>query len=168
MRPNSSQPFRLALLAILMVALCAPADVGARSEAIGRASLTAVTRMDDPVTADSPAPAAPAAATVTLTPTDDAPTSSNKPTLNAGSASLAFVTQTTAHAFIRFDLSVLPANATIDAAELQLNITQVSAGPRAIELGRADGPWDEATITWANEPAATWSGLTQTASAPAC
>ena len=109
--------------------------------------------------------AAPAATTVELLATGDARTRSSSPTANQGSSFLFFLTEGSDYNFIQFDLSVLPADATIDAAELLLNFTTVSGGSRDIEIGRADGAWDEATITWDSQPNVTWSGLTRTVDA---
>ena len=167
MRPNRSRPLVIAVLAVLIVTFLMPSSAQVSSAATGMARPATGAHEDDPVTADpASAPDAPAATTVTLTAADDAATAANNPALNAGSGPLVFVTQNSHHDFIRFDLSPLPANATIDAAQLQINVVQVTGGPRAIEIGRADAPWDEGTVTWSNKPGATWSGLTQTASAP--
>ncbi|HQY91259.1 DNRLRE domain-containing protein [Caldilinea sp.] len=64
--------------------------------------------------------------------------------------------------FVQFDLSVLPANATIDSAVFRLHVN-ASANPLDIELGRVDGAWDEATLTWNGKPAVTWGGAVQNA-----
>ena len=159
MRQNHYRLLNLVSLFVLIAALLAPSGAGA--------SVTPVDRAQGPASdVTTGASAASATTTATLIPTDDATTASANPALNAGSGPLVLAAPNSHHSFIRFDLSVLPANATIDAAELQLNIVQVNGGPRDIEIGRADADWDEGTITWATRPGATWSGFSETASAP--
>ena len=80
-----------------------------------------------PATFGSAAPAAkPLAAptattTVELLASGDARTRSGSSTSNQGSSSLFFLTENSDYNFIQFDLSALPADATIDAADPQTN-----------------------------------------------
>jgi plastocyanin len=64
-------------------------------------------------------------------------------------------------AYVQFDLTALPANATITNAELRLYFTGVYTGTANVEIGRNDGAWDEATVTWNTQPATTWGGPVQ-------
>ena len=66
--------------------------------------------------------------------------------------------------FVRFDLSALPAGATINAAQFRLYVN-ASANPLDIEMGRVDGAWSESTATWNTKPAVTWAGAIQNAPA---
>ncbi len=58
--------------------------------------------------------------------------------------------------------AVIPANAIIESAELQFDVLLVTGTSNDVEVGVADGPWDEATLTWANQPGVTWVGPVQT------
>ncbi|MBW7886336.1 MAG: DNRLRE domain-containing protein, partial [Caldilineaceae bacterium] len=62
---------------------------------------------------------------------------------------------------VQFDLSVLPVDATISGAELRLNFTGVYTLTAQVEVGRIDGSWDEATITWNTRPPVTFGGPIQ-------
>lgn len=64
-------------------------------------------------------------------------------------------------AYVQFDLMELPANATISNAELHLRFTGVYTGTGNVEVGRSDGVWDEATLTWNNQPANIFNGNIQ-------
>ncbi len=65
-------------------------------------------------------------------------------------------------AYVQFDLLSLPANATIDSAELRLNFTGTYTPTANVEVGRNDSAWDEATITWNTRPDSTFNGNSQT------
>ena len=68
--------------------------------------------------------------------------------------------------FVQFDLAELPANATIDSAELHLNVSVFNGAPFDVGLARVNSDWDESTITWNNQPTVTVSGgLTTTVGA---
>jgi hypothetical protein len=65
--------------------------------------------------------------------------------------------------FIKFDLSQLPANATITDAQLSFyhNATSSSAGQagtNSCELKKVTSTWDESTINWNNQPSTTSIG----------
>ena len=66
--------------------------------------------------------------------------------------------------FVRFDLSALPAGATINSAQFRLYVN-ASANALDIEMGRVDGAWSEATTSWNTKPAVTWAGAIQNAPA---
>ncbi|MDQ3249500.1 MAG: DNRLRE domain-containing protein, partial [Chloroflexota bacterium] len=62
---------------------------------------------------------------------------------------------------LQFDLSVLPVNATIDAAELRLYFTGFYSGTNTVEVGRVDGDWNDVDLTWNTQPPLTWGGPQQ-------
>ena len=108
--------------------------------------------------------AAPAAVTVELATTGDARIQAGSPDVNFSSGFLYLATLNGHLAFTQFDLLALPADATIDHAELQLTFTSILTGPNDVEIGRALGAWDETTLTWNNQPGITWGGPVQTVS----
>jgi plastocyanin len=92
----------------------------------------------------------------------DARTQSGSPDTNFGSGLLWVGHPNVHNVFVQFDLSVLPANATINAAELRLEYTGVYTTPNSVEVGRVEGSWDEATLTYGlPQPAITWGGPIQ-------
>ena len=107
----------MALLAGIMAAIMLPASLGIAAPAL------------EPT----------AATIVSLEATDDARTQSGSPTTNFGSGFL-WVGQPNIHfSFVQFDLSLLPADATIVAAGLRLNFPGVYTGTNTVEVGRVDG-----------------------------
>ncbi|MCL4858250.1 MAG: DNRLRE domain-containing protein [Caldilineaceae bacterium] len=121
-----------------------------------------------PVTPLYAAPATQAVSTtVELTTVADARTQSGSPATNFGSGLLWVGHPNVHYAFVQFDLSVLPANATIDAAELRLDYTGVYTTPNTVEIGRVEAAWNEATLTYAlPQPDITWGGPVQTVDTP--
>ena len=108
------------------------------------------------------------AVTVELPAVEDAGVIESIPTFNGGGAPY-FVLHSRFggdfdYNYVLFDLSVLPANATIDAAVFRLHLN-AAANPMNLELGRAEGAWSEASITWNTQPSTTWAGFMQTATA---
>lgn len=98
------------------------------------------------------AQAAPAAFTTTLLAQADAMVHSGTATTNYGAASLGVTTDN--QSFVYFDLSSLPANATINSAILMLQPADiVGTGPHTIGVARVQAAWDEATVTWNTKPA---------------
>lgn len=96
----------------------------------------------------------------------DARTQAGSPDANFGSGFL-FVSTANGHiSFVRFDLLVLPANAVVEAARLELDAPTQNDGPNNVELGRVDGVWEEDTLTWATQPAITWGGPVANISGP--
>jgi len=92
---------------------------------------------------------------ILLTPIADAYIRSDTPTLNYGSAPTLFVgTQfvtLTARSLYHFDLSAIPAGATIVSATFQSFATVFSPPPTTtvdIELVRVDATWSEMTVNW--------------------
>lgn len=64
--------------------------------------------------------------------------------------------------FIQFDLSTIPADATIVGAQLKLDVFAFGGPPRDLEVGRADDDWEEGVTSWSTMPPVTWGGPTQT------
>jgi hypothetical protein len=64
-------------------------------------------------------------------------------------------------AYVQFDLLELPANATISSADLRLSFQGTYTGAANVEVGRNDGAWDEATVTWNTRPASTFNSNLQ-------
>ncbi len=92
----------------------------------------------------------------------DARTQSGSPNTNFGGTLHYFMTPNGHYSFVQFDLAVIPANTIIESAELQFDVLLVNGTSNDVEVGVADGAWDEATLTWANQPGVTWGGPVQT------
>jgi plastocyanin len=88
----------------------------------------------------------------------DARTQGGSPDANFDDGFLYVATLNGHISFVRFDLSVLPLGATIEAARLELNAPTQNDGPNNVELGRIDADWSDDTLTWNNQPAITWGG----------
>ncbi|MEZ4673029.1 MAG: DNRLRE domain-containing protein [Caldilineaceae bacterium] len=99
---------------------------------------------------------------VELHPTDDARTQSGSPDTNFGNGYLWVGHPEVHYTLIKFDLTVLPADAQITRAELQLYFTGIYTGTNEVEVGRVDGTWDEATLVGSTPVNYTWSGQFQT------
>jgi hypothetical protein len=114
----------------------------------------------------APAQAAPNEAAVVsviaLDPTDDARTQAGSPNTNFDDGFL-WMGQPNIHfALLKFDLSVLPPDATIEAAGLRLTFTGVYTGANQIEAGRVHGAWEENTLTSSTPVTYTWGGQFKT------
>lgn len=59
----------------------------------------------------------------------------------------------TFHDYIQFDLSSIPSGATIDSASLSIYFESVNGVVVTVSKRRVTESWDEATITWNNQPA---------------
>jgi hypothetical protein len=94
----------------------------------------------------------------------DARTQSGSPDQNFPNGIL--WTNTVGHqSFVQFDLTALPPNARIDSAVLKLYFNgNYALGPNDVQVGEVQGPWEEGTLTWNNQPAIDWNGTTQTVS----
>ncbi len=104
-------------------------------------------------------PAAPAAThTITLYADADAYVDQNTPSTNYATADLQVgVNKRT---FVKFNLTGLPANATIQSAALRLRTLPTQATyTTTVSLGRVDANWTETTITWSNKPGVTASNV---------
>ena len=98
-----------------------------------------------------------------LTPVADAYVSSADPTTNYGSAPVLYVGRTGStqigRALFRFDLSSLPAGATVLSATFQANLVSNPVPPptMTVELKRIVTSWGELSVTWNNQPTYTGS-----------
>ena len=85
----------------------------------------------------------------------DAYTRENYPNSNSGTGSSMRsgheLDQGTMRSYLRFDLSSIPSEATIDSASLVAYALSSSGSP-TIEVWRAGESWVEGTITWNNKP----------------
>jgi len=68
--------------------------------------------------------------------------------------------------YVLFDMSVLPANATVNSAELHLNVSIANGTPLTVEMARVDSAWDETSVSWNTQPTFTLGGPTGIISAP--
>ncbi|MEZ4870505.1 MAG: DNRLRE domain-containing protein [Caldilineaceae bacterium] len=133
------------------------------------ALLSATGAQAAPLPAPAAAPPAEAAATttVTLVAVEDQGMIESVPTFVAGGAPYFVLngrpdTHSEDWNFIQFDLSALPADATIVGAQLKLDVIAFGGPPRDLEVGRVDGDWEEGVTSWSTMPAVTWGGVTQT------
>ena len=62
--------------------------------------------------------------------------------------------------FIRFDVTIVPATATVNTARVSLFLSEAPIASRTIELQRSDAAWVESTITWNSQPGATGTIVT--------
>jgi plastocyanin len=97
----------------------------------------------------------------TLLSVADARIQGGSPDVNFGGGYIWIGTANGHLAYVQFDLQELPANATITAAELRLAFQGQYDGAANAELGRNTGPWEEATLTWNNQPTNVFSGITR-------
>lgn len=141
-----------ALLALLSVVLPAASVQQARAAQHRRAT---------------PALAAAPSATITLEPVADAAIDSGNPSTNFGQAdqiqvaNIATLALITRVSLLRFDLSVLPAGAIINRAELRLRQTSANGINWTLNLNRLTTAWTEDTVTWNTRPFSTsfYTGL---------
>lgn len=96
---------------------------------------------------------------VTLYAVTDATTTQSAPNQNFGSDPTLGVARTgvvgvvSIYAYLRFDLSSLPAASTIHSAQLQLYLVQwTDKGPYTVNAHAVTQSWDEGTIRWNNQP----------------
>mgnify|MGYP005848548409 FL=1 len=98
------------------------------------------------------------AVTITLNPVADAYVYSAAPAANYGAAAILYVgsqsTSATGRALFRFDLSTIPAGATVLNADFRAYLVQTSTSPAIldVELKRIDAPWQEMTVAWNTQP----------------
>jgi hypothetical protein len=100
----------------------------------------------------------PNATLVTLYASEDASVAQGSPTTSFGSADTLnvghdeFVQETLA--LLKFDISTIPAGATINSAKLRLNRTTSASFPTMdVGVQRVQGSWSEVTVTWNTQPA---------------
>lgn len=97
-----------------------------------------------------------------LTPTDDAKVQGGAKDANYPSSQLWINTEAGHYSYVKFDLSELPPDATIQSARFVLRYSGNYPGERTVELGRIEAAWDENTVTFGDEIAITWGGPTAT------
>ncbi len=150
-------------LRLIFVGLIALISIGAISlSARGQAAVASAAA---PGSIEPLAPAANVTRVITLTPTDDARAQGGSPPTQTFPSGFLYLSTLNGHrVYLLFDLLDLPANATIDAAELRLEFTSILTGPNGVNVGRAESAWDEDTLTWPTAPTVTWGNLTQTVS----
>ena len=112
------------------------------------------------LTATAAASAGAGVNTYTLSPAADAQVISATPSSNQGTATNIFVGSAASGSFqnerawLRFDLSSLPANATIVSAKLNMYCWKTAGASLPTELhSSTTDTWGETTITWNNQPA---------------
>ncbi len=105
------------------------------------------------------ASASSSAGTYFLSPVADAQVASGNPTTNYGSGTNLYVQSAATgygneRGWLRFDLSAIPAGATITSANLQLWNWKVAGAPMPAEVrGGTDDTWTETGTTWNTQPA---------------
>ena len=104
-------------------------------------------------------PAMAAAVTVTLSPNADSWVSKDNPTdTNGGSSSLEVRASSGTNlrrALVRFDLSTIPACATIDSATLRIRVSSAPGSSRTHNVHRMTSSWTEASVSWNNRTSGT-------------
>ena len=91
-------------------------------------------------------------ASAQVPPQADTFVNSNAQTTNYGSGTLMNL-QSTEYCFIGFNLTGVPANATVQKAMLRLFLSAPSSpGPGAFDVYEIDSLWGEKTLTWSNMP----------------
>lgn len=93
-----------------------------------------------------------------LTPVADATVASGNPTTNNNSTTLFLASGTTSfaneRAWLRYDLTSIPAGSTITSAQLQLYCWSAAASPMTVAVsGSTTDTWTETGITWNTQPA---------------
>lgn len=114
-------------------------------------------RADTPVCL-LPTPIPPTPTPLYLSPVADAHTDLSASSTNYGTHLSLYSTRLSSparirYAYLRFDVSTVPAEAQITRAEVQLYLSQwTGTGPFAVEARQVDHPWTERDITWDNQP----------------
>ena len=118
-----------------------------------------VTPTATPTRTPSPTPTATSTSvTVNLTPVADTYIYFAAPATNYGAAATLYVgsqsTSATGRALFRFDLSTIPAGATVLSASFKAYLVQASSSPATldVELKRVDAPWQEMVVIWNTQP----------------
>ncbi len=91
--------------------------------------------------------------TATVHPTEDTYVNSTRPNTNYGKATTlqADMQPSIKRALIRFSVTGIPSNATVESATLRLFVVDKSNQSGSIQ--RVNDSWSEATTTWSNAPA---------------
>jgi acid phosphatase type 7 len=99
------------------------------------------------------APSSAQAATAVFSPTDDAYVSSAKQNTNYGASSkLSVDGSPTLRSYLKFQITGLPSDASIDSASLRLYATKGRGASFQVHDGVMDLSWSEDTITYATAP----------------
>lgn len=151
--PRTQRFALLLILALLLTSILSPQA----AQAAPVAGLA-----ESPVAELAEAPTAQSAMTITLDAIDDARTQAGSPDANFGSGFLWVGQPNTHFSFVQFDLSMIPADAVVTGAGLELSFTGAYTGTNDVEVGAAGGAWDELTLTYATQPNITWGGPVQT------
>src|SRR3989304_2512638 len=98
---------------------------------------------------------------VTLYPTADAELVQGAPTTNYGTATVVYICPTTGNLIrnlLKFNISSIPVDATINSATLRVNcdgVYQLVGGVTDVQARKiADDTWTELGVTWNNQPTA--------------
>ncbi len=111
-----------------------------------------------------PSPVTAAATLVTVTAEADAFVVKSSPNSNKGGASTLRIKNAGKVSYLRFNVPVLPAGDTVNAATLHLAATTGSQCTSGTEVVRAaNDDWAESAITWANQPGTTGPVLARAA-----
>ena len=86
-----------------------------------------------------------------ITPTGDAYTNSATPTTNYGAKTLLDVDAASQISYIQFDLSSIPAGASVSQATLKLYANSVTTA-EGFNVDYVNGSWSEGTIDYSNAP----------------
>ena len=87
----------------------------------------------------------------------DADVNEAKPNKNYGSGKLMVVNSDAGgnrRVYLRFDLSTIPVNSTIQSATLSVCAQATPKSTRTYEIHRATEDWNETSVTWNSQPAA--------------
>jgi len=87
-----------------------------------------------------------------ITPTGDAYTNSTTPTTNYGAKTLLDVDAASQISYIQFDLTSIPAGASVSQATLKLYVNSVTTAG-GFNVDYVNGSWSEGTIDYSNAPA---------------
>lgn len=118
----------------------------------------------NPVVTSTPGPLAALSATIQMVPYNDAPVASGgpwSPDQNLGGLQTLAVGWHDGgdyRSFIRFNLANLPSGIQIDSAQLILTPLDGGSQPVPIAADVVQQGWNEASITWNQEPLFTWQG----------
>src|SRR5271157_4673874 len=84
-------------------------------------------------------------------PSADTDTSHTSPATNYGGAVSLVLQPGSNNAYLRFNLSTLPSNASIDKATLRLFVNSVTT-PGSFDVYQVNTAWTESTLTFNNAP----------------
>jgi hypothetical protein len=110
---------------------------------------------------------------VVLVSLSDADVNEAKPNKNYGSGKFMMVNSDAGgnrRVYLRFDLSTIPVNSTIQSATLSVCAQATPKSTRTYEVHRATEDWNETSVVWNNQPSAvsTVSAVSVTPASPGC